>query len=364
MSELKVDVVVPRADIRAQVAVPDGATLAVLGPNGSGKSSLLGAIAGTVPATGSVRLGGTELIDRPTHERRIGLLGQRSLLFPHLSVLDNVAFGPRSVTGRSRGNALGSRSAAGRSRGNAREIAGEWLERLEASHWASRRPDQLSGGQAQRVALARALAAEPEVMLLDEPFAAIDVDAVDGLRDLVRRVVQTTCIIVTHDLPDALTLADEVVVLESGRVVESGATTEVLSRPRSLFGARLAGVNLVAGTLGRDRLEVGSTAILGRSEGDATGSGVAVFPPRAVALFPARPEGSPRNTWPIQVETIRADGSGVIITGSHADLGRVSAEVTPSAVAELDLRVGATVWFTIKAQEVELLPRPDHPHRA
>ncbi len=346
---LEVDVHIPRADIRATFEVADDDTVAILGPNGAGKSSILGAITGTVAATGQVLLHGQNLLGLPPHRRRVGLLGQRALLFPHLSVLDNVAFGPRS---------------AGRPRRRARALAGDWLERLEASHWADRRPDQLSGGQQQRVAMARALAAEPDVMLLDEPFAAIDAEAIDGLRTLVRRHVNTTCIIVTHDLPDALTLADRVIVLDEGRIVEEGRTTEVLTRPRSRFAARIAGVNLVTGTLADMTLTCAGTVITGRPvEDDPDSHGVAVFPPRAVAVYPTRPHGSPRNTWPVEVRTVRSDGPGVFVTANHPDLGEVTAEVTSSAAAELDLQVGTHLWFAVKAQEVDLLPRARQ-HRA
>lgn len=340
---LEFDLTIPRADIHVSGEVPAGTTTAVLGPNGAGKSSLLGAITGTVPATGRLVGDGRDLLAIPTHRRRIGLLGQRALLFPHLSVLDNVAFGPRS---------------AGVGRRAARERAADWLDRLGAQAWASRRPSQLSGGQAQRVALARALAAEPEVMLLDEPFAAIDADAVDDLRDVVRREVRTTCLIVTHDLPDALTLADQVIVLTDGRVAEAGPTAEVIQRPRSAFAARLAGVNLITG-MARDRdLTRGSTSVHGRPLTGAEGPAVAVFPPRAVAVFATEPHGSPRNTWPVRVRRLRAEGAGVLVDADHADLGQITAEVTPAAVTDLDLTAGAHVWFTVKAQEVELLPRP------
>lgn len=213
-------------DIHAAFTVPAGTTTALLGPNGAGKSSVLRAIAGTVPASGAIDLAGRDLTAVPTHRRRVGLLGQRPHLFGHLSVLDNVAFGPR---------------AAGRPRRAARAIAAGWLDRFGAEAWATRRPDQLSGGEQQRVALARALAADPAVLLLDEPFAAIDAAAVDELRELVRRTVTTTCVLVTHSLPDAVALADDAVVLEAGRVVDHGPATEVLAHPRSHFVARLAG---------------------------------------------------------------------------------------------------------------------------
>ena len=173
-------------------------------------------------------------VDVAPHRRRIALLAQEPLLFPHLSVLDNVAFGPRS---------------AGAGRSESRGRAREWLEEVGIGDLADRRPAQLSGGQAQRAAVARALAAEPDLLLLDEPMAALDVAVTPALRQTLRRVLaERTCVVVTHDVLDALLLADRVLVLEGGRVVEQGPTREVLTRPRSAFAARLAGLNLVVGT--------------------------------------------------------------------------------------------------------------------
>ena len=149
----------------------------------------------------------------------MALLAQEPLLFPHLTVLDNVAFGPRSL---------------GRSRSDARAAAERWLAEVEATDLSGRKPHQLSGGQAQRVAIARALAAEPQLLLLDEPMAALDVAVTPALRQVLKRVlVEQTAIIVTHDLLDALLLADRVIVVEDGSIVESGPCAEVLARPRS-----------------------------------------------------------------------------------------------------------------------------------
>ena len=173
------------------------------------------------------------------HRRGTALLAQEPLLFPHLTALDNVAFGPRS---------------AGAGRAQARETARHWLAEVDAADLAGRRPGELSGGQAQRVAVARALAADPGLLLLDEPMAALDVHAAPLLRRLLKRVLAgRRAIIVTHDVLDAYMLADRVIVLEEGRITEDGPTREVLQRPRSRFAAGLAGLNLVAGTVTADR---------------------------------------------------------------------------------------------------------------
>ena len=211
-----------------------------------------GVLAGLVrPDVGRVVLDGEVLTDvgpgRPgrmvaPHARRTALLGQDALLFPHLDALENVAFGPRS---------------RGTSRGTARADAQRWLDEVGVGDLAHRRPRQLSGGQAQRVAVARALAADPRVLLLDEPMAALDVAVQPALRQVLRRVLTgRTAIVVTHDPLDALLLADRVVVLESGRVVEEGPSKDVLARPRSAFAGRLAGLNLVRGTWHDDAVPV------------------------------------------------------------------------------------------------------------
>ena len=210
-------------------SVEPGATLCVLGPNGAGKSTLLGAIAGTVPTSGSVTVGDRELLGIPVEERRVGYLFQEYLLFPHLGVLENVAFGPR-VQGVARAVA------------NAR--AAEWLSRLGIRELADRRPSQLSGGQAQRVALARALAGEPEVLLLDEPLAALDVEVRDEVRaELAEHLAEWggTAIVVTHDLADARALASDILVLEGGRATQHGTLGELVLHPATAYIRRLLG---------------------------------------------------------------------------------------------------------------------------
>jgi molybdate transport system ATP-binding protein len=205
--------------------VPEGGRLAILGPNGAGKSSVLSILAGTlVPDEGSAEVGGCTLFELrpgvrrrwvPAHERRFALLAQDPLLFPRLSVLDNVAFGPRS---------------RGAGRADARHEASRRLEEVGVADLADRRPGEISGGQARRVAVARALAADPPLLLLDEPLAGIDADGAPALRALLRRVVaDRPSVVVTHDDEDARVLADHVVVLERGRVVESGRTDVVLA---------------------------------------------------------------------------------------------------------------------------------------
>jgi molybdate transport system ATP-binding protein len=344
-----------------------GEVLAVLGPNGAGKSTLLGVLAGLLrPDAGRVRLGSRPLVDTdaglhvPAHRRGVGLLAQQALLFPHLTAQANVAFGPR---------------CAGMGRGEAAALARRWLADVDAAELAGRRPSQLSGGQAQRVALARALAGRPELLLLDEPLAALDVDSAPLLRALLRRVVRgagTTALLVTHDMLDALVLADRVAVLSGGAIVEQGPTRSVLTRPRSPFAARIAGLNLVPGVGVAGGLRTGDGLVVSGRDPDGAGSGavvgepaVAVFPPSAVSVFRDRPAGSPRNVIPVRLAGLEPRGELVRLRAGGVDGGPdwvdgLAADVTPAAVADLGagaaLAPGAELWFAVKATEVLVHP--------
>ena len=370
MSELQLRAVVAERDLNVEFSVSAGEVLAVLGPNGAGKSTALHVIAGLVrPDAGVVRLGDRVLTDTTagvnvaTHDRRVGLLLQDPLLFPHMSVAANVAFGPHS---RQKGSRV-FRSP----RANKKATALHWLREVDAERFADRKPRQLSGGQAQRVAIARALAAEPDVLLLDEPLTGLDVAAAAGIRAVLRNVVtRTGCavILITHDLLDVFTLADRVLVLESGRISEIGPVAHVLTAPRSHFGARIAGINLVNGTIGPDgtldaRSSVHWHATPAREPGDRPAPGhnaVAVFPPTAVAVYRDRPHGSPRNTVEVTVAELDIRGSAVLVRGHEQPDGApgLAAEITVDAATELRLAPGERVWFSVKAHEVALFPAP------
>lgn len=214
-------------DLALSLDVVRGRTLALVGPNGAGKSTAIGAIAGIVPSTGAITLAGRRIDTLPIESRRVGYVFQDYLLFPHLTILENVAFGPR---------------ASGVPSASARTIAGEWLERFGMSELASRRPAQLSGGQAQRVALARALAASPDLLLLDEPLAALDVEVRDNVRAQLASHVRDwggLTIVVTHSRDDVVALADDVIVLENGVVTQRATASELLAAPATQFVRRL-----------------------------------------------------------------------------------------------------------------------------
>ncbi|WP_243059217.1 sulfate/molybdate ABC transporter ATP-binding protein [Nocardioides sp. SR21] len=339
---LQLTATVDERGVEVDLEIGEGETLAILGPNGAGKSTVLAVAAGLLrPDRGRVVLEGRELTGPgtwvPPHDRRVALLAQEPLLFPHLGVLDNVAFGPRSN---------------GASRRTSHEAARRWLGEVDAADLADRRPRQLSGGQGQRVAVARALAAEPRLLLLDEPLSALDVAVLPALRQTLKRVLAgRTTVLVTHDVLDALLLADRVVVMEDGRVAEAGPTAEVLERPRSAFAARIAGLNMVAGTW-RDGAVEGIRGIASEpapAEGDPV---VAVFRPSAVSVFTSSPGGSPRNALAVTVTDLEPRGDQVRVRAGH-----LAADLTVQAAAELDLVPGARVVFAVKASEVAVYRR-------
>ena len=331
-----------RLDVPLQIA--PGHTVALLGPNGAGKSTAVRALAGLVPLDdGRITLDGRTL-DDPTNDvfvdpaaRHVGVVFQDYVLFPHLTVADNVAFGLR-------GRRLG--------RHQIQAAVVEWLRRLGIEELAVRRPRDLSGGQAQRVALARALITEPQLLLLDEPLAALDVTTRAEMRRTLADhldVFTGPRLLITHDPTEAFLLADEIHVIEDGTITQVGSADDIRLRPRTRYAADLAGSNLVKGTATRGivttaghQLRVADTAI--------EGPVLATIHPRAISLHRHEPEGSPRNTWETTITRIEHYGDRVRVqTGTPLPL---TAEVTPNAVAALELSERATVWISIKATEI------------
>jgi molybdate transport system ATP-binding protein len=268
--------------------------------------------------------------------RSVGYLFQDYLLFPHLSAVENVAFGLRS-----------------RRLADPRGIAVEWLRRVGLSELEQARPAQLSGGQAQRVALARALAPQPRMLLLDEPLAALDASTRVVVRRLLKRHLaefRGVRLLVTHDALEAAALADRVVVLEAGRVAQEGSLADITARPRSRYVADLAGVNLWRGSARDGRVEVEGGVVWAASglEGDV----YVLLQPRAVALYTERPLGSPRNVWQGRAASLEPVGERVrvLVEGPLP----VVAEITPGALSELGFATGDALWVSFKASEVEV----------
>ena len=336
----------PRFQLDIELEVAPGEVVALLGPNGAGKSTALQALAGLVPLTGGeIHVAGRCLDDPsarllvPTSERGVGMVFQDYLLFPHLSALENVAFGLR---------------ATGTPRRQARAEAHTWLDRMGLHDLAGVKPGALSGGQAQRVALARALATGPSLLLLDEPLSALDAGTRMYIRsDLRRHLVDFPgcSVLVTHDPLDAMVLADRLVVIEQGRVVQTGTPAEVARAPRTDYVARLVGLNLYRGHATDSHVQLVGGGHLVTAD-SATGEVFVTFRPSAVALHRQQPEGSARNTWPGRVTGIEQHGDTVRVEVQGTPT--VLADVTTAAVAELDLTPGLTVWVSVKATELQM----------
>ena len=334
-------------ELDVELRVADGETVAILGPNGAGKTTLLRALAGLTPIDrGHVTLDGVVLDDGESinvvpERRSVGVVFQDYLLFPHLCALDNVGFGLRS---------------RGVRRAEARKRAVIALERVGLAEAGLAKPRELSGGQCQRVALARALALEPLLLLLDEPLAALDQSA----RGAVRRDLRTqlvSCpgvrVLVTHDPLDAAALADRLVIVEHGRVIQSGTFADLSARPGSDYVADLVGVNLLRGTVhdGRLDLDAGGRLVVTTP---AAGSALAIVHPRSVALHRQPPGGSPRNVAAGHVVGIESLGDRVRV---RVD-GPVPlvAEITPAALHDLGLEHGSEVWTAVKATDITVFP--------
>ncbi len=337
-------------DLEVALDAAPGEVVAVLGPNGAGKTTLLRTLAGLLAIErGRITLDGRVIEDAATgvrtapQERGVGVVFQQHLLFPNLTALENVAFGLR---------------ARGVPRHEARDRARDWLVRVGLDAHAAARPGALSGGQAQRVALARALATDPGLLLLDEPLSALDVDTRRTVRQELRRHLDAftgPVLLITHEPLEAITLADRLVILEHGRVVQDDPPEVVARRPRSTWAARLVGLNHYQAHAEGHTLTLASGATLTAADGVASAGEVLVaIHPRAVALHPRQPDGSPRNTWQATVDALDIHDDQVRV---HLD-GPVPivAQITAAALAELAITEGDELWVAIKATEIEHWP--------
>ncbi len=330
---------VPERAVDVKLSWPVGETLALVGPNGSGKSTTVDVLAGAI--TGSdctVRIGQRDLTTLPAHKRRLGYLEQRALLFPHLTAVRNVEFGLKAqgrkqrVQGRKQGDQSRKQRVQGRKqRDRHRDRALQELAAVDCEDYASRRPHQLSGGQAQRVALARALATDPELVLLDEPLAALDASLAPQLRRLLtERLTGTTTLLVTHDLLDVLALADQVAVLDSGRVTAQLPVAELIARPPTAFAAEFAGTNLLVGTELGERVSV---------------------PPEAITLEPADSSAPGRTRFPVKLESLDRVGR-IVRARVLLDEQELRAELTPQQLLDLNLTPGDRLAAVIDPERV------------
>ncbi len=356
-----------------------GLVTAVVGHNGAGKSTLAQVIAGTLRLDqGSARIGERVVDDAvtfvPARRRGVAMVSQAPRIFTHMSVLANVAF-PLRVRGVGRAQA--------------REAALEQLRAVGIDDLAHKRASDLSGGQAARVAIARALVFRPEVLILDEPTAALDVEATAQVSSVLRQRLTgagITTLLVSHDIAEVLALASHMIVMGDGRVVEEGEPARVLASPSSVFAARLAGLNIVAGPIvtrpgmvgvsvgeaelwaadlsGFDSADAGRVDVASGDAADDVASGgsnqggrvALTFPPEAVALSREEAHASPRSVLPGVVAGIDVDGSLVSVRVALAEGVSVTSRVTASAWADLGLGVGDRLWASVKATQVRAIP--------
>jgi len=333
-------------NVQAAVTSEPGETIAIVGPNGAGKSTVLRAIAGLIGIdAGHIRMDGTPF-DEPTtttwvhpENRPVSVVFQDHRLFPHLSAQDNVAFALRA-------NGLGRKAA--------RVEALTLLEqaRLTSAH-ASRRPSELSGGQAQRVALARAFATGADALLLDEPLAAIDKASQVELRRVIGELASTV-LLVTHNPLDARLLADSIVVMDEGAVVQSGAADDVSNAPSGAWAAEFLGQNLIEGTADGTCVTTLNGFEFTTATPDA-GPVVVNFAPSAITLSSELPGGSARNAWPTSVTQLVAEADRVRV--QLGDPLPCWATVTVGSVKRLGLEVGSPVTASLKATELRVSPR-------
>lgn len=366
-SKLELVAKLPERSIdNARLEVSPGQFLTLIGPNGCGKSTLCLMIAGLLRTQGYLKIADKTLDEPGWHgtfvspgKRPVALLAQNPGIFTHMSVLDNVAFGPR---------------CQGQGRRRARQRAWQELHAVGASHLAYRQGGELSGGQAARVALARALATSPRVLVLDEPMAALDVQARSQLRARIRERTRTraiTVVMVSHDLVDIASLSDAVAVMDAGKLITQGPTTEILSTPSTEFVASLTGASLLNGTLAGDestpqfklgkglslRLAQWPQANADEPAWQVGAKAVALINSDAIALYPQQPKGSPRNVIPVSVSSLDGDGAVVSLSLRLADGQRLRTRLTAAAIAELGIEVGTSLFAVIKATAITLEAR-------
>jgi sulfate transport system ATP-binding protein len=323
---------------KVDLTVPSGELVALLGPSGSGKTTLLRIIAGLEFADqGTILFNGEEASHRSAKERRVGFVFQHYALFRHMNVFQNVAFGLQVKPRKERP-----------SKGDISDRVHELLRLVQLDQLAKRYPAQLSGGQRQRVALARALAVEPQVLLLDEPFGALDAKVRQELRRWLRRLhdeIHVTSLFVTHDQEEALEVADRIVVMNEGRVEQSGTPEEVYDRPANPFVFNFLGnVNLFHGRVHGGAARIADISIDLPEHGEADGAPVVAYVrPYDIEINRAR-QGSDE----IEAVVRHIQGAGAVARFELERLDTretIDAELTRERYRELGLNPGETVFL-------------------
>ncbi len=334
-----------RFTLEADFGCEPGETIALVGPNGSGKSTALATMAGLLRlSSGSLDVDDAPFDDTrawvPPDQRRLGMVFQDILLLPHLSVLDNVAYGPRRR-----------RLPAEHARG----VALQQLERFGVADLAHVRPRTLSGGQAQRVALARALACEPRLLLLDEPLSALDAETRLQVRCELHRSLgdfDGYAFLVAHDVVDVLVLADRVVVFEQGRIAQISTPTELERHPRTRYAAALVGTNLLRGQRRGAMIELGRGVAIPAGRDGVDGPVDVVVSPRHVTVSAHHDTDQPTGTWVGTIAGMEAAGDDVHIRIS-APIA-ISARASIESLRDLHLAPGAHVDVRIDPSAVSV----------
>ncbi len=352
-----------------------GQTTVLLGESGAGKSTVLRLVAGLLtPQKGLISLGNTVYFDSerginvPPQERPFGYVFQDYALFPHLTVFENVAFGLR---------------AQRLPRSLIRQRVGEALEQVHLPALEQRRPTQLSGGQQQRVAIARALALQPQVLLLDEPLSALDVQTRREVRQELRHIlteVDTITLLVTHTYLEALLFGQNILVLEDGHVLQQVGQRDLLEHPRSSYVAELIGVNFFRGRV--VRYESSHVCVLQVQNGAQTVEMLAtlqdaakphideeafmIVEPRSITLYSSQPNSSARNTFRGEIiqllrvgntslsSSVDKEGVFRVTLLIDASMPPLTVEITGSSATRLNVHEGAIVYASFKATEARM----------
>ena len=324
--------------IDVELQLQHGEVIAVLGPNGAGKTSLLHALLGWLELESGWIMVDGEVIDSPDTDsyvppqhRPFGMVFQDGLLFPHMSVEKNILFG------------------AGKDF-NLKPLA----ESLQASELLAKFPSELSAGERQRAAIARSLAARPKVLFLDEPFSALDIQGKRRGRSLLKEALAievSGCLMVTHDLVDAFTLADRVMIIEGGKLTQFDVPDRIRSRPGSEWIADLVGWNYYEGIGEGSVVTLPHGTTIFTAQDDLDGPTSISINPASVSIFKSQPSGSPRNSWLSSIQNIE-------ILGGRARVSLVGeidicADITTVAANELRQSISSEVWVSVKATEVD-----------
>ncbi len=321
-----------------ELQLQHGEVIAVLGPNGAGKTSLLHALLGWLELESGWIMVDGEVIDSPDTDsyvppqhRPFGMVFQDGLLFPHMSVEKNILFG------------------AGKDF-NLKPLA----ESLQANELLAKFPSELSAGERQRAAIARSLAARPKVLFLDEPFSALDIQGKRRGRSLLKEALAigvSGCLIVTHDLVDAFTLADRVMIIEGGKLTQFDVPDRIRSRPGSEWIADLVGWNYYEGIGEGSVVTLPHGTTIFTAQDDLDGPTSISINPASVSIFKSQPSGSPRNSWLSSIKNIEIlDGRARVSLVGEID---ICADITTAAANELRQSISSEVWVSVKATEVD-----------